>query len=135
MTINVNDLKERAERRCNDLVRAWSDPRYTSVIGRFLGAQLLMANDTEIEPHHQPIALADALWAGNVEPRVLELLPASLVLLPSMFTGTVDMPEDLSAVVAALREQRQPPDFRNVPGAAILQWLNFIATRESPSAT
>jgi hypothetical protein len=92
------------------------------VIGRLVHAGLLETNQAVLS-HPDPIRVADALWVGQVEPRVLELLPAALVKAPNMFVDTAALPPDLEACVAALRRSVLPPDFRGMPGAKVFRWL------------
>jgi hypothetical protein len=61
-------------------------------------------------------------------------LPALLVKRPSFFVDVSDLPEDLNAVVTALRRNRTPPEFRGIPGEAILRWLPAVGHRgKTPS--
>lgn len=48
----------------------------------------------------------DVLWAGELEPRLLELLPAMIVKRPSLFEDISKLPEDLGATVEALRRTK-----------------------------
>ena len=83
----------------------------------------------DLEPYRKPIEVADTLWAGRTEPRVLELLPALIVKRPSMFTDVGDLPDDLDAAVRALRKNSEPDDFRGIEGAALLRWLPSVGRR------
>lgn len=68
----------------------------------------------------------DVLWVGRIEPRVLELLPALIVKRPGLFVDPRRLPDDLAAVVRTLRKNREPGEFRGVPGAALLRWLPVL---------
>ena len=66
-----------------------TDPRFLNTMG-FLTAKGFLGYNRPI--HEMPnarIPLEDAIWAGeNVEPRILEVLPAALARLPKHFTLT-----------------------------------------------
>ncbi len=125
---DAGELQARAKRRMAALARARRDPRFKRVIGRFRAAGLLTTT-MDIEPHREPIRVEEALWAGRTEPRVLELLPALIVKRPSLFQNAGDLPEDLDEVVASLRRNEEPPEFRGVPGRVVLRWLPSVGHR------
>ncbi len=118
-------IARRARRRQAALERARRDPRYRRALGRYLAAGVL-ATTEDVTPYRYPIAIADALWAGRVEPRILELLPALIVKRPSLFIDLEPMPDDLLAAVGALRKNQRPDAFRGIPGAALLRWLPAV---------
>lgn len=91
-------------------------------MGRFVDAGLLHTNQ-DIAAHHDPIRVEDVLWAGEVEPRLLELLPALIVKQPSMFVEVAPLPEDLMQAVRRLRRNLEPAAFRNIPGDRLREWL------------
>ncbi len=115
-------LVERARARYAKIQRQRRDPRYRRVLGRFVAAGLLATNE-QTEPHRNPISVADTLWAGEVEPRILELLPALLIKKPSFFVDTTALPDDLLGVVRALRRSEVPANFRGIAGADLARWL------------
>ena len=115
-------LVERAQARYAKLERQRRDPRYRRVVGRFVAAGLLSTND-RTTPHRGAITIADALWAGEVEPRILELLPALLIKKPAFFKAKAPLPDDLGRVVRALRRGETPAEFRGIPGADLARWL------------
>lgn len=122
------DLQRRAKERFAQLEGCRANARYRRVMGRLIGAGLLTSNEA-LPTHPGPVSVRDALWAGMVEPRILELLPALLVKRPSMFTHRDRLPEDLATVVGALRRNREPEDFRGIPGRDLLQWLPRVGRR------
>lgn len=126
---DLKQLQARAQRRHAAAVAARRDPRYRRVIGRFVRAGLL-ATTGRVTPRHTPITVDDALWAGELEPRILELLPAAIVKRPGLFENVAHLPEDLAAAVDALRRNRAPEEFRGIPGAALLRWLPSIGHRD-----
>ncbi|HKO47630.1 MAG TPA: hypothetical protein VJV79_07900 [Polyangiaceae bacterium] len=118
----MTELVARARARYAKIQRQRRDPRYRRVVGRLIGAGLLSTNDGTI-PHRNAIGVADALWAGELEPRILELLPALLIKRPSLFEDATVLPDDLAHVVRALRRAEVPPDFRGISGADLARWL------------
>jgi len=122
MSQKPTDLVERARARYAKIERQRRDPRYRRVLGRFVSAGLLSTNDRTV-PQRGAIRLADALWAGEVEPRILELLPALLIKKPSFFEERTTLPDDLAQVVRALRRGEVPAEFRGIPGADLARWL------------
>jgi hypothetical protein len=75
------------------------------------------------------VALSDVLWAGRHEPRFFELVPAVLIKKPSLVHVDTDIPADLGRVLAALRKNETPPDFRGLPGSDLLRWVPRIGHR------
>src|SRR6478609_3566875 len=122
MSRAVTALVERARARHARIERQRRDPRYRRVLGRFVAAGLLSTNE-HTEPYRGAIRLADALWAGEIEPRILELLPALLIKKPSFFEERTGLPDDLARVVRAMRRAEMPTEFRGIPGADLARWL------------
>jgi hypothetical protein len=115
-------LQRRARRKFLEIQRRRQDERYLKVLGRFVAEGLLITNQ-DVVPHAAPIRVEDVLWAGEVEPRFLELLPALLVKRPSLFVDASALPPDLAHAVRRLRRNLDPDPFRNVPGERLRQWL------------
>lgn len=122
------ELRARARRKLEALRAREQDPRYGAVMGRFVREGLLIVNHP-LPPNAEPVALDDVLWAGEVEPRLLELLPALIVKRPGLFTSVALLPPDLAPVVAELRRDREPPAFRGIPGRDVHRWLTRVGRR------
>lgn len=120
--MNIEDLKARARKRLRAIERLEATPRFSKIIGRYVAAGVLATN-YPIQLNRKPMQIDDVLWAGKLEPRLLELLPALIVKKPSLFVDITHLPPDLAAVVEALRRNEVPPDFRNLPGKGLYQWL------------
>lgn len=123
--MDARALKAKAARRLERLERRRRDPRYRRVLGRLTQAGLLTASEA-FAPNHEPLSVADVLWVGEIEPRVLEILPALIVKRPGLFRAVDELPEDLAVAVGALRRNALPPDFRGVPGAALARWVPLV---------
>jgi len=129
--ITAEELQRRAKRRLAQLEKQRKDPRYQRVLGRLVGLGLLTANEPFPKTHAR-ISVGDALWVAELEPRVAELLPALLVRRPALFADARDLPPDLGEVVAALRRNELPPDFRGIPGAKLHRWLSSVGRKPEP---
>lgn len=133
MTLSRDELRVRAEQALAKLKRARRDGRYLRAMGRFVAAGLLDTNDPRIAPHREPVTLDDVLWAGQHEPRLLELLPAVVVKRPGLLAQPLDMPADLRAAVRAIRSAQPCPEFRGVPGEAYARWVTIVGRRRAPT--
>ena len=129
--MNADELQRRAKRRLAQLDQRLRDLRYRRVLGRLVGLGLLTTNEPVLKTR-APIAVADALWAAEVEPRIAELLPALLVRRQALFVDPRALPDDLVQVVAALRRNEVPPDFRGVPGDKLHRWLSSVGRKSEP---
>ncbi len=118
-------LTERAQRRLSALRRREKDPRFGRVMGRFVREGLLIVNH-EVKVSDDPVSIDDVLWAGELEPRLLELLPALIVKRPSLFRDPTVLPTDLADAVTCLKRDREPVAFRGIPGADVHRWLRRV---------
>jgi len=123
--MDVQDIQSRARRRYAAIERKRRDPRYRRVVGRLVAAGLLSTSDP-VKPSRAVLKLDDVLWAGAVEPRIFELLPALIIKRPALFRSSSELPEDLAAVVAELRRNRTPETFRGIPGEAMQRWVSRV---------
>ena len=129
-----DELQAAARKRHQALRRKQRDPRFKSVMGRFVAAKLLTTNIEGIRPHDRPVPLEDALWAGTVEPRIMELLPAVLVKKQGLLRLPKDLPEDVAEIMHAIRHGKQPPSFRGVAPDQYLPWVTEVGRKgRSPS--
>lgn len=129
--MDAAQLQRRAKRRLAELERQRRDPRYRRVLGRLVGLGLLNSNEG-LPKYRGRLRIPDVLWAGEIEPRVLELLPALLVRRPALFADPNALPEDLSLAVNALRRHEVPSDFRGTSGEKIYRWLTVVGRKNAP---
>lgn len=122
MSDHATELAGRAKGRFDLIERRRRTPRYRRVLGRFVGAGLLSTNEP-VAAHRSAIQLADALWAGEFEPRIFELLPSLLLKKPSFFKERAALPGDLARAVRALRRGDTSVGFRGIPGKDLARWL------------
>ena len=126
--ISREELQRRARRRLTRIERGRKDPRFLRVLGRFVDEGLLIVND-DVDPFRGRLAIDDVLFAAELEPRLLELLPALVVKRPGLFLEGSTLPEDLDRVVAELRRGRVPEAFRGIPGSDVQRWLARVGRR------
>jgi hypothetical protein len=81
---------------------------------------------THIQPHKEAIEIGDALFAGKLEPRIFELLPALLLKKPSFFKDIKTIPNDLKIIINDIRRGVSTREFRGIPREKYMYWLNFI---------
>lgn len=134
MTNTQSDLQTRARKGHRALMRKHRDPRFRTVMGRFVEEGLLETNIEGIVPRRRPVPLDDALWAGTVEPRIMELLPAVLVKKPRLLRLPKELPVDVAEVMHAIRHGKPTPTFRGVPPEQYLPWVTEVGRKGcSPS--
>jgi hypothetical protein len=126
---DLDAIRRRARRRAALAATHRRDPRFRAVMGRLVALGLLDTNIEGIRPHRRRISVEDACWAGLVEPRIFELLPALVLKKPGIFRGGPDLPDDLREVVAAARRGECTASFRGVPASDYLRWIPRIGHR------
>ena len=122
--MKIQDIQKLARKKLKKLDKGRKDPRFREVIGKLVYVKLM--DHQSIPPFNGPVTLEDALWAGELEPRVLELLPAILLKKPKVFTVKKKNPQDLKEVIQCIRKNKQCPDFRGIAAKDYLKWINKI---------
>jgi len=124
--MNAAELKQQAKKRARANQRRRKNPRFGRVLGRLISAGYLRAN-VEYEAKFQGrVSLADALWAGDLEPRIYEILPAIVLKKPAFFDATEKMPDDLATVLREIRHGVATKPFRGIPAKDYLAWVPRI---------
>lgn len=80
-----------------------------------------------VKPQHfAKIHAKDALWvAKNIEPRVLEVLPAALLHFPKAFLFTDQLPDDFLKIVADIQKGKQAGNnYNGIEYKDMLRWAN-----------
>lgn len=103
------------------------DPRFLNVMGFLVTKGLLGINASIPELPNKRLTIDDAIWAGvNVEPRILEVLPAAVIRFPRNFDLDPDRHPELTKTINDLRRhQTQGTDFLGIPYAKVRVWLDF----------
>ncbi len=127
--MNAAELKKRAQGRARTIRSARRDTRYERVMGRLIAAKWLRTNVDTLEKHHGKVSLEEALWAGQLEPRIFELVPAIVLKKPAFFAASDELPEDLARIVRAIRRGKATEEFRGIPAANYLAWIPRIGHR------
>lgn len=103
------------------------DPRYLNSMGLLLAKGFLKTNlPIPLRPN-QRLHLEDVIWAGrNIEPRILEVLPAAIVRMPQHFDLDAEKHVRLFQVVTSLKKQEpQGEPLWGIPYDKIKQWMDL----------
>ncbi len=104
------------------------DLRYKMAMA-FLVKKGFLKTNINFEKYYQArIRIKDMIWAGqNVEPRILEVLPAAILRLPKAFiVDDIKKILNLDEVLNDLREHKdEGHDFLNMPYKKIKVWMNI----------
>ncbi len=119
------DIKEEAKLKFALIEKNQNKARFKHVVGRLIAAKLFQ-NREDIPLYTGKLPLADYIWAGKFEPRILELLPALLIKKPGIFTDLEACPEDLRKIVANIRKGKASQSFHNIPPKAYLRWIPLV---------
>jgi hypothetical protein len=119
-------LKKIADQARRD-ARNRRDPRFLKTMGLLVAKGLLRTNYPVPRRPNQKLFLADALWAGReVEPRILEVLPAAVLRLRAHFDFSLEEYPDLLRVLRAMqRGGESGPDFHGVPYRKLKVWADL----------
>ena len=107
--------------------RRLGDPRYLQTMGFLVSKGFLRINKRVALMPNARIRVEDAVWAGqNVEPRILEVLPAAIVRLKKHFDFRRGKHEPLGTVIDALEKRKEAgPDFMGVPYKKLRLWTEL----------
>ena len=130
--IKKKDIIALAKKRAKRLKQLRKDPRYSKVIGRLRKEGLIDAN---VPKNNRKFYLEEALWVGeNIEPRVIELLPAIVLKKPSLFV-IKDFPQPLAEAANKLKRGANKLEYRGIPLRRCEQWIPFVGRKgKLPSA-
>ena len=103
------------------------DPRFLNIMGFLVAKGFLRTNlKVQLLPNKR-LKIDDAIWAGqNVEPRILEVLPAAVLRLEKHFDLDEVLHEKLVRVIKQLRRHdKSGEDFFGMPYKKIKLWVDF----------
>lgn len=103
------------------------DPRFVRMMG-FLVAKGFLKTNFEVHPFpNLRLRIADVLWAGeNIEPRILEVLPAAILRLGKHFDLDGGRYPELALVVDQLRaREKEGASFRGMPYEKMKVWADL----------
>ena len=119
--MNIKELVIRAREITNRNIEQMEKAPFQDTVA-WLGYLGLLGHN-KIQPKRCRVTLNDAIEAGAMEPRIIELLPAIIAKLPQALVHTdEDIPDDLRATVEAIKLGGEVPDFRGMPGAKCAHW-------------
>ncbi|MCM0606692.1 MAG: hypothetical protein KA715_11425 [Xanthomonadaceae bacterium] len=127
--MNKKELIQRAKQNALKREKLFFDIRTQRVLGKLVHKKLMLVPN--VFPYRGLTFLEDALWVGeNVEPRVLELLPAILLKLPHLFVTLQDLPQDLKKVIDEIKGGVAETQFRGVEPEKYLYWIAKIGRKD-----
>ena len=103
------------------------DPRYLNTMGFLVAKGFLNTNwELPLLPNLR-VTMADAIWAGlNVEPRILEVLPAAVLRLPRHFDLDAAKYPELYATVEKLKNgEKTGEPLWGIPYEKLKTWVHL----------
>ncbi|MGK5084251.1 hypothetical protein WDW37_13225 [Bdellovibrionota bacterium FG-1] len=119
----IQEIKKKAKQDAKNR----RDPRFIETMGFLVAKGFLRTNlDIPLLPNKR-LKLDGAMWAGqNVEPRILEVLPAAVLRLGKHFDLDPLIHMDLARVVDQLRKgEEMGEDFCEIPYEKMKVWADF----------
>ena len=118
--------KQKLEKFLARLAANLQDRRSTTVLGLLKAKGLLLIDYIKPLPSVK-VNIKDAIWVGvNVEPRVLEVLPAAILHSPACFYGLELAPKELREVLACLKAGKtEGPDLDWVKYSELKRWADL----------
>lgn len=103
------------------------DSRFLDTMGFLMAKGFLRANFRVPLLPNKRLRVEDAIWAGlNVEPRILEVLPAAVLRLGKHFDFDAEVYPDLARLLGQLRARKEEGDaFFDVRYAKLRIWTEF----------
>jgi len=125
--MNRADVLKRIAEKAKKDKKFRQDPRYLQAMGFLVAKGFLRTNQAIPLLPNQRLRLTDAIWAGkNVEPRILEVLPAAVLRLPNHFDLNQFEHPDLFAAIEALREKKKGQPLWGIPLKKYKVWVELI---------
>ena len=122
-----NEFLKKIKKQAKINERNRKDLRFLKAMNLLKAKGLLDTNLPIKEVTGMKCDLQDVIWAGkNVEPRILEVLPAAILHYRSNFLGLNEIPENLNEVLKAIRfDKNEGPMFEGIPFEKMKTWANF----------
>ncbi len=125
--MNKKALLQKIKHQAQLDARKRQDPRFKTTMGFLVAKGFLQTNYQVPSLPNIRLKVDDAIWAGvNVEPRILEVLPAAILRLEKHFDLDPVRHRDLATTVHDLREQKDVgQDFLGAPFEKLKRWANL----------
>ncbi|MBP6218194.1 MAG: hypothetical protein KA436_06385 [Oligoflexales bacterium] len=118
----MSNFIDEAKKKYEKLKKNQESQRFKLIMGRMVASKLFRPHQ-DIKPFYGKIKIQDALWAGSIESRITEVLPALVLKRPSLFEGLEDCPADLVKILHDIKKNQATETFRGVPPKNYLQWI------------
>ncbi len=118
-------IVEEAKKKYERIARIRQFKRFQRVMGRLIASKLLYSNEA-FKLTYSKIPLRDFLWAGEIEPRIFEVLPALILKRPSLVEGLENCPTSLRQLLDAIRKGNPTEDFHGIPPKNYLRWITHV---------
>jgi len=119
----MNTLQLTAIKKLKVLSQKKSDQRFIKTMGKLIHSGLI--ENTKYKPYKGKLLLEEALWAGQYEPRITELIPAIILKKPNFFE-IKEMPEDLKQIIRDIKHGIAKNEFREIPAEKYLYWITKV---------
>ncbi len=103
-----------------------NDPRFSKVIGFFKAKKLLIRDNIPALPRAS-VKAEDILWvAENIEPRVLEVLPAAVLHYPSSIKNLSKLPAELKNIITQIKNNEERGDrYKHIEYETFFKWAQY----------
>jgi hypothetical protein len=103
------------------------DPRFVKTLSFLTTKGFLFTNQNLPKAPNLHLQIDDAIWAGkNLEPRILEVLPAAVLRLGKHFDYAPDRHRELAETLNDLRANKAVGhDFQGIPYEKLKVWVNL----------
>lgn len=121
-----NDFLNKIKLAAKNDAKLRKDPRYLRAMGFLTRKGFLKANRDFSDFNVGKLFIEDALWAGKkLEPRILEVLPATIARLPHEIVLNKELKALTQAVNAINTQAKAGPDFMGIPFEKYKVWANL----------
>jgi hypothetical protein len=125
--MNKEALIKQIRKKAQEDKKKRRDRRFIDTMGFLLAKGFLRANFEILLLPNKRLRIDDAIWVGrNVEPRILEVLPAAVLRLSKHFDLDPLRHHELARVVDQLRRREAKGDpFCGIPYEKVKLWVEF----------
>lgn len=125
--MNNDELLKIIKKKENRDIVNRRDPRFLNTMGFLVAKGFLKTNYSLPLTPNRRLVLDDVIWAGqNIEPRILEVLPAAVLRLGKHFDFNPKKHIELNRVIEQLKKnEKQGDDFFGIPYKKIKIWTEF----------